>query len=107
MRELATMRKKAGLTQRELAERVGVSYRTVQEWERHGMMSRASIGSALAVASELGCTVEELAGIDLGTATTAELMGMISVRDETRTVKVDHGTEIYLRVDGPATVLVV
>ena len=51
----------AGMSQRELAKRSGVPYRTIQEWERRGC-EIAGAGSLKKVADVLGCTVDELLG---------------------------------------------
>ena len=52
------LRKSAGLTQVQLAEKVGVAQATVAEWERGDYYPRASIIPALAAA--LGCAVNDL-----------------------------------------------
>ncbi len=52
------LRKSAGMTQAQLAAKVGVAQATVAEWERGDYYPRASIIPALAAA--LGCTVNDL-----------------------------------------------
>lgn len=56
---LKEKRRKAGFSQRELADLAGVSFRAVQEWESKGT-ERALAGKLVRVARVLGCSVEEL-----------------------------------------------
>lgn len=57
---LKEIRKRKGMTQRELSEASGVPLRTIQNWERD--FSHATVGNALKVARALGVTLDELAG---------------------------------------------
>lgn len=56
--QIRKLRKAAGLTQAQLAEKVGVAQATVADWESDEYRPRASILPALATA--LGCTVNDL-----------------------------------------------
>ena len=56
-------RVKAGLTQAELAVRLGVNRTCITKWETGGAHQRAS--KLLEIAEELGCTVEDLLRPDL------------------------------------------
>jgi transcriptional regulator with XRE-family HTH domain len=55
---LQELRKKAGLTQAELASRSGLPLRSVQNWERSHRVPRAA--AILALSEALGAPVEEL-----------------------------------------------
>ena len=56
---LRTIRERSGLTQAQLAERVGVSARAVRKWETAGIR-HASLGNAERAAAALGCEVADL-----------------------------------------------
>ena len=56
--QIRKLRKSAGLTQAQLAEKVGVSQATVSEWERGDYLPGAQKLPALADA--LGCTISDL-----------------------------------------------
>lgn len=56
---LSFERKRAGLTQRQLAEKSGVPARTIQYWEDKGVR-RATVGNLMKVADALGCTLDEI-----------------------------------------------
>jgi transcriptional regulator with XRE-family HTH domain len=58
---LATLRKDAGLSQAELARRIGTSASNVAFWELSGTPPRGEILPALA--RELGVSVDELLGV--------------------------------------------
>jgi transcriptional regulator with XRE-family HTH domain len=49
----------AGMTQKELAVKVGVPYQSLQRWERGAF--KPSMGNLINLAAALGKTVEELA----------------------------------------------
>lgn len=55
---IRTYRIRAGLTQAELAARLGVDRTSITKWETGGASPRT--GKLLEIAKELGCTVEEL-----------------------------------------------
>lgn len=55
---IRTCRIRAGLTQAELASRLGVDRTSITKWETGGASPRT--GKLLEIARELGCTVEEL-----------------------------------------------
>ena len=57
---LKTIRERAGLTQAQLAEGVGVTVRAVRKWETAGIR-HASLGNAEKAAA-LGCEVADLLG---------------------------------------------
>ena len=56
---LRTIRERSGLTQAQLAERVGVTVRAVRKWETSGIR-HASLGNAERAAAALGCGVADL-----------------------------------------------
>ncbi len=55
---LKNLREKAGLSQSELAERIGLSVRSIQNWEQGHRMPRA--GVLLSLARGIGVPVENL-----------------------------------------------
>lgn len=55
-------REKAGLTQQELAEQLGIGQSAVAMWETQGFMPRTDKLPALA--KILGCTIDELLRVD-------------------------------------------
>ena len=57
-RFIAARRKKLGLTQRQLAERLSISDKTVSKWERGGGLPE--VGLMLPLCGELGISVNEL-----------------------------------------------
>ena len=57
---LKKLRKSAGLTQTELADRMGVHPQTISKWERG--ISQPDISQLAALASALGVSIEELFG---------------------------------------------
>lgn len=57
---LQYLRKRAGLKQGEMADRLGINNRTYGSWERGEAM--INLAQACACADVLGCTVDELAG---------------------------------------------
>ena len=58
---LLNARKKARLTQAELAKRSGVSLRSIQMYEQHNKdINKASAETVLSLAKVLGCTMEDL-----------------------------------------------
>ena len=61
MNPLKHYRQKAGLTQPELAEKVGISHRTLQDYEQgQKPLEGARALTVLKMARILGCTVEDL-----------------------------------------------
>lgn len=59
-RRISLMRKNAGLTQMELANRLGISYQAVSNWERG--IAMPDISNLGALAGELGVTVDDIIG---------------------------------------------
>lgn len=65
MTKLQNLRKQAGLTQRELASRSGVSLRTVQKYEIEDLdIDKATVVVVYRMALVLGCSVEDLISDD-------------------------------------------
>ena len=61
MSKLKHYRKKAGMTQADLAETVGISLRTLQDYEQDRKpLERAAAITVLTMARALRCTVEDL-----------------------------------------------
>jgi len=60
--QLEAIRRRRLLTQKELAEKVGVSWQTISEWERGNMQPRMKHVRALCAA--LDVTPEELLGTE-------------------------------------------
>lgn len=59
--ELREMRKRRNLTQRELAQKSGVNFRSLQDYEQgHKKLASASGDILLRLSTVLGCTTEEL-----------------------------------------------
>lgn len=72
MNALKDYRKKAGLTQPELAEKVGISHRTLQDYEQgQKPLEGARAITVLKMARTLGCTVEDLIDPDVAEYTRA------------------------------------
>lgn len=64
---LAAMRKRLGLSQRELTHRSGVALRSIQMCEqRNKDINRAQACSAAALFRVLHCTMEDLLEVELG-----------------------------------------
>lgn len=59
--KMARLRQEAGLTQQQLANKIGVDLRTVRRWESGMTPSGRSL---IKLAAALGCHVEELIGED-------------------------------------------
>lgn len=59
MSRIKELRRRCGMTARELAERVGVTQRAVFKWERDGT-ERMQLGCAVRVARALGVRVEDV-----------------------------------------------
>lgn len=55
MNEIKRLREEAGLTQREMAERIGVDIRTYQRWEAKPMIPKKILTVVLAVLAAAGC----------------------------------------------------
>lgn len=61
MNKLKEYRKRAGLTQPELAERVGISHRTLQDYEQgRKPLEKAAAITVLTMARVLRCSVADL-----------------------------------------------
>ena len=56
---LKTIREEAKLTQRELAAKAGVHWRSIQVWEKLGI-EHAKVDGAIKIARVLGCSIEDL-----------------------------------------------
>ena len=72
---LQEMRKAAGLSQRQLADRVGMSVRTLQYYEQGALdFNKAAVGTVYRLAVALDCLMEELVDRDraLGVEAPAE-----------------------------------
>ena len=61
MTKLAEIRKQKGLTQEELAQKLGVKDITISRYERGER--QLTIEKAQAIANVLGCTISELIGV--------------------------------------------
>lgn len=57
---MKAVRERKGVTQAELAERVGVTVRAVRKWESLGI-GHATFANAVKAADALGCSLDELA----------------------------------------------
>lgn len=58
---LKRMRQEKGITQKELAEKSGVSQRTIQAYEQGRKdINKASVSSVLAMSNALGCNLSEI-----------------------------------------------
>ena len=65
MSKLQEKRKAAGLSQRQLADRVGMSVRTLQYYEQGSLdFNKAAVETVYRLAVALGCSVEELIDCD-------------------------------------------
>ena len=60
MKNVKELRKLSGLSQKELADKLGVSRTTVTMWEAGGQYPRPE--NIIRLASVLGCTIDELFG---------------------------------------------
>lgn len=61
MNALKKHRQRAGLTQPELAEKVGISHRTLQDYEQgRKPLEKAAAITVLTMARTLGCSVADL-----------------------------------------------
>lgn len=61
MNNLQEIRKKAGLSQSQLAEKTGISVRTIQAWEKfYRDLSKASLENLLKLAEALNCEIDDL-----------------------------------------------
>jgi transcriptional regulator with XRE-family HTH domain len=56
------LRENAGLTQRKLAERLGVTVQTVSNWETGHREPRMNPSQTLKLCQSLNCSLEQLAG---------------------------------------------
>ena len=61
MSNLKPFRTEAGLSQAQLAEKAGISFRTLQDYEQgRKPLEKAAAITVLTLARTLGCTVEDL-----------------------------------------------
>ena len=61
MNNLKHFRTEAGLSQAQLAEKAGISFRTLQDYEQgRKPLEKAAAITVLTLARALGCTVEDL-----------------------------------------------
>ena len=58
MASLKEMRKEKGYTVVEMAEKMGVTERTMYNWERHP--EDLTLGKALNICTHLGCTLDDI-----------------------------------------------
>lgn len=58
---LATLREQAGKKQKELAEELGISNKSLQRYEQYGAEAM-SLRTAVQIAAYIGCDVSDLAG---------------------------------------------
>ena len=66
MNNLKKHRQQAGMTQPELAAAVGISHRTLQDYEQDRKpLEKAAAITVLRMAKALGCTVEDLIETDI------------------------------------------
>ena len=56
----ADLRKRAGLTQRQLAEAMGVTVKSVSAWERGVVDPRLTFGETQKLTEILGCSFQDL-----------------------------------------------
>lgn len=57
---LAKLRQKAGLTQQELADALGVTQKTISIWEKGSVEPKLSLRQTKTLMDVLNCTFEEL-----------------------------------------------
>ena len=80
---LKKLRERRGLTQRQLAEKSGVNYRSLQDYEQgHKKLGVAGGDTLLRLSCALGCSVEELLW-DVSDAESSELMPQNDVSVDT------------------------
>ena len=71
---LQSIREQKGMTRRELAQRSGVNFRSIQDYEQgHKRLSSAGGDTLLRLAAALGCQIEELLW-DVGGDESSELL---------------------------------
>lgn len=59
--KLKEVRQAAGLSQRQLAEKAGISVRTLQHWETGERdLKKAAVMTVLALAEALGCDINDI-----------------------------------------------
>lgn len=86
MNNLKQLRKKKGLTQQGLAEKLGVTYRTIQNWESG--LNQISIGKAKQLAEYFGVSVDYLLGLD-----TSAKDGIAELIDKVNDWAISHGLD--------------
>ena len=80
---LQSIREQRGMTRRELAQRSGVNFRSIQDYEQgHKRLSSAGGDTLLRLAAALGCQIEELLW-DVGEDESSELLPQNDVPHET------------------------
>lgn len=62
--QIRVVRKKCGITQAQLAEKIGVNQKAVSQWERGD--TNPSADKLPAIAATLGCTIDDLFKHDTG-----------------------------------------
>lgn len=63
--KIQKVRQAAGLSQSQLAEKAGISVRTLQSWERGARdIRKASVETVLALAYALDCRMEDLLDLE-------------------------------------------
>lgn len=59
--KLQEVRQKAGLSQSQLAEKSGISIRTLQSWENGARdIRKAAVETVIAIAEALGCNINDI-----------------------------------------------
>lgn len=86
MNRLKQLRKQKKLTQQGLAEELGVTYRTIQNWESE--LNQISIGKAKKLAEYFGVSVGYLLGLD-----TPEKDGIAELIDKVNDWAISHGLD--------------
>ena len=99
---IARNRKKLGLTQEELAEKMNVSGQAVSKWEND--LSYPDVETMKRLAALFGCTLDELVN-GAPAAPTVKSAEPEQVDRRTLTVKVESGTEAKVHVRFPVALI--